>query len=272
MKTLFYLLSICGCWAQFNFADVAFMGEATNVPVVTASSAPSFVATNLDGYPCYAFYFASNAYYTTASGLATWANLSSGGSALDLTNKSSGTASQPGYRTTAYNNHPALLFDGADDYLRSTVHSLTQPFEIWLVTTVTNHANAIKHYWDDDANSSRYFAYQSADHSTFSYSAGTAVNQPVYYLSNKLFVITVVCNGASSQFYTNNVKVGADANAGTGAGTGLTLGSRFSFDQRWYNGDCLQFIIFNTNLSRTATGSASNLFNWITNLYAMSPL
>jgi hypothetical protein len=263
MRTLYLLLvSACACFGQpFTFLDPAFVCH-TNV--ATGEWVDTYYPTNIAGI--YTWYVADGNY--SVVGANAWLTNLTVNSGLELTNVESGKS--PTYNAAALNGRGVLVFDGANDYLKSVNYTSSQPHEVWLVIkqVIASDAN---HFFFDSVTSSARNTLISISDKTYDIFAGSdsysAVNSVI---TNKWYVLSGLFNGNlnASKIYTNNVLM-VNSSAGTQAIGGFTLGSRYSLTFP-ANISLAELITFRTNLDHAATGVASNLFNYITNKYAIS--
>lgn len=251
----------------FTFADQAFMGNIITPPASAPPEVPSYYPTNIPGYSAYSYFIAQD-HFSSASGLATWTNLTSEGAALDLTNRASGTGSQPTYTANDVNSQASLAFI-TDDYLKSVNYTSPQPHELWFVLKQGWNLGATHRIFDGAGSANRHYL-AVLDTERYDYSAGTDKLCPIgAVITNKWFVLSLVFNGANSMLFTNNVQMTTD-NSGANNMSGITLCSRYSLDQQFGNFNIAEIVTFRTNLPRAATGVCSNLFYDLTNRYAIT--
>lgn len=281
MRIVLALLSLSlACLGQpLSTADPAFMAQQYVSPSVGGGTTPlQAVVDYAKMIPgVYAIYAASNAWFSSASGNATWSNLSST-AGIDLTNLSSGTTFQPVLANNELSGNAALKFDGIDhgggngQYLNSANFSLAQQNEYWFVVSISNVYTAGPYLFGSVSTPRQFVDTASAGgNNRMRMSAGTtATSANQVWQTNKLYVVTAMYNGASSKLYTNNIAAPMlSTDAGTGSQNGLTVGA-YSSAYAFLGQKLALVIAFATNLDHTATGTSSNLFNLITNCYGIT--
>lgn len=224
----------------------------------------------------YAIYAASNAWFSSASGNATWSNLSST-AGINLTNLASGTTFQPAIVTSGLNGHAVLSFDGTDkgggigQYLNSANFQLTQPNEYWFVVNISNVFTAGPYLYSSVSTPRQHSLANLSTVYRMQMNAGSSANAANgTWVTNKFYVVSAAYNGATSKIYTNNVlPTMITSDAGTNGQNGLIVGA-YSSVYAFLGQKLAMVLAFSTNLDHTATGVSSNLFNLITNCYGIT--
>lgn len=176
---------------------------------------------------------------------------SSGGLAVPLWKDVSGNgndatqavvASQPTGISNQINGHAAVVFDGVNDFLWSSI-SRTQPCTIFMVAHCA--PGNINQYFIDGATINQAILWNVATDSAFSIFAGVVLQKPFGITSYG--VLAGVFNGASSVISTNGVKSTGDC--GTGNATGTFIGSSGSPNTNYLNGPIAEILIYPTEFS-----------------------
>lgn len=179
-------------------------------------------------------------------------------------NASQGTsANRPTYKTGVLNSRPVLRFDGSNDSIRTGTFSstLSQPNTVFIVAS-TNTANMT--FIDGLGTSNRHQFQSASTPSVSAFAGGTMSFSRTATFTHRLF--TIRYNTSSSQILENGTSV-ATGDVGTHSLTGLNVGSRFSQDQAFLNGDFAEILIYDTDLS---TGNREAVEAYLISKYNLS--
>lgn len=135
------------------------------------------------------------------------------------------------------NGHSQMIFDGTNQYLVCANFTNTQPFEVWIVSSVPQGSKTIyvnqNFIFDSFSGTYRIYSTVTSQGSTmqFGVSAGTektygSTSTPPFVWTN-IYIFMYVFDGTSSALWTNNVVVGT-GNEGANNMSGITLSSRYS--------------------------------------------
>lgn len=153
------------------------------------------------------------------------------------------TATKPTYRASvaAYNNQPALQFDGGDWLRGAFAAALTQPTTIFLVADLSNTANRFLLDGDDAANRNALAIVLG----NWRLVAGSNLDLGVADTNVNIFCAKF--NGASSQLWANGVTKGV-GDPGAQVLDGLTIGADTAGNNR-HLGHQAELLIYNANVT-----------------------
>jgi hypothetical protein len=132
-------------------------------------------------------------------------------------------ASRPLYKTSGIGARPAILFDGADDFLKCSGFTLVQPYSIYMVARQVSWASGL-YLSDGDSNASGAIV-QTGVSPIIGIAAPTPTVTGNQLVLSSGGIITAIFNGASGTLQIDNMTT-ISGNPGANALNGLTLGSR----------------------------------------------
>lgn len=203
--------------AQPQMMFAPFMAPAAGTAVLPLND-----VTNLSGYPISSFYLPSSAGYVTNTNVRL----------LDYsTNQWHMTNSEAGGKwpvrqvsVSGINSKDSILFDGADDYLNSVLFTNGARMEIVMVFRYNDVTNSSAQYMLNGKGAASYTIRQHTD-AKF-YTSATSFMTIGETITNKWYVLDVVCNGGSGlQTYTNNVSANSTVAAQSKTQNGMTFGA-----------------------------------------------
>lgn len=263
--------------AQNNpFADPATVAQWQ--PFVAAASADNYYPTNIGAgyYPVFVY----DADSISGATVASWPDYAGSGYALTNT-----VSKGPDTASAALNGHNTALFNGTDRYMRAGQPDVPVAYEVMMVARLTNGANK---YFFHTANTPRV-QLLTAGGGNIQLDAGGVITGAAASWSEKFMVwnFQVSFHGTNGFVATNGVLLHAAGVRPTGSQTNefgnaswslgayffppTTVGGYSGIDVAWIG-------LYPTNLATTGVrgdleaGSVrSNLFNWLTNRYALAP-
>lgn len=179
----------------------------------------------------------------------------------------SNSVRRPSKTSLIYNSHSAVRFDGSNDYLtRSFGETVNQPVTIFVV-------------WKKSATQQQtlFDGINSTGQMSFGYPYGVTQDLAIYAggvgvglaysktITSNLTVSSLVFD-ATSKVFDNGVSKGSSNLVGSHSIGGLTIGSMYDFT-RSFNGDIVEFILYNSNLS---DANRQSIENYLMNKYAPS--
>lgn len=189
-----------------------------------------------------------------------WAN------AYHLTNRAAGTI--PLSVDSVINGKSAVLFDGANDFVRSAAYTQTQPDELVVLVINTNNAGTESLIADGAGSSTRQKAFANTGPSAPALGAGTDMTANNAYMNTNIaHLIGYAYSGTASQVWTNMGSIVQTGDGNTGGASGITIGTKYTGTSP-FSGYVLMIAAFsntNTFLNR------SNIYWYCTNKYAIHP-
>jgi hypothetical protein len=234
--------------------------------VASASSTSEWYPTNISA--CYSWFVAAD-YITNLSTPFVGISNRIIGSVNLFTNPAGNSDYWPvGSTDSTANNNKTIQFDGSNDSLLAPNHSLSQPFEVWLVMLENGSPNA---------NDPTYFATSSGSPKFYSQTtiknlklyAGTQLNganNSQVTFSNRWQVVRTVFDGARSSIWTNNSLL-ISGDAGSANGSALVMGENYTAFASPSKYKLAELATFNATNS---TANCSNLNYYFTNKYAIA--
>lgn len=274
MRSLALLISLLAmpAFGQTFGRTSAFIGASNSKPISSGGWTDNYYPTNIPGYPAYAWYVGQGN-YSSNNGVATWTNLTSTAN-VSLTNLD-GTTTCPAYQSSSINGRGAIMFDGVNDYLTSAL--LASPndgvynYEFVCVLAETNQVNTKYIIQTGDGHPS--FETVNTALYRLDQDSGSTANE----IAGKWIVFDVVFWWNHYKvLYTNGVCAISNTYSSQQAWTGLWLGANNAKGQN-KNLVMAELICYNTNLGSVdavgvgCSGVRSNLYNYLTNKYAITP-
>lgn len=276
VKLLALLLSGCACFGQaFTLQDTAFLGNVIpktgTTPPTTNDFVDNYYPTNIAGYPVSAWWVVQNAITNTAGGITNIPDWSGNGYTL----LGVGAIAVPTISNNWLNTRPIMVYPGGVNYTLlgnstwtndGTANPVTN-IEFVVVAAANWNGTAAASDLLGDVNENGVL--RRAITSGNIYFSG--INGSVWP-TNKWMVINAVqypgsgsaCRGS---IYTNSIQV-ADTSKAIANWNGLYVGGRGSDGHVTGPWEIAEIIVYKTNLT---TAIRSNVFNYLTNKYFLSP-
>lgn len=189
---------------------------------------------------------------TVQTGVQSWGDLAgSMGAAIQNT-----TNDQPAYGSVTLNGKPTITFDGTDDFLRSGVFSLPQPYMMFAVYRFEAAYVSVVRAMEMGNSTSRSGELIRVDADNKQLFAGIGITFTEYPAGGleTFGVHDAEVNGAASMLRYNGTDAGAAQNAGTNGANQLTLGAN-RFDTGLGNVSFAELVVYNRILSASEAAS-----------------
>lgn len=189
---------------------------------------------------------------TVQTGVQSWGDLAgSMGAAIQNT-----TNDQPAYGSVTLNGKPTITFDGNDDFLRSGVFSLPQPYMMFAVYRFeSSYVSAVRamEMGNGSPRSGELIRAAADNQQLF---AGIGVTFTAYPTGGlqTFGVHDAEANGAASILRYNGTDAGAAQNAGTNGANQLTLGAN-RLGSALSNISFAELVVYSRILSASEAGS-----------------